>query len=182
MCRSIEATPGFCILWAFLILTLPLEFLLAAVTAALVHECFHATAIRLTGGRILGLTLGAGGMEMEVSPMGPGRELLCALAGPAGSLFLLCLPCSGLALCGLVQGLFNLLPIAPLDGGRILGCLLELTMPRHRRLIESTAVVLTGGALLAAAFWLGLGREAVMAASVVVFRKFPCKPWGKRVQ
>ena len=182
MVRSIEATPGFCILWAFLILTLPLKFLLAAVTAALVHECCHAAAVRLCGGRILGLTLGAGGMVMEVPPMGSGRELVCALAGPLGSLLLACLPCPTLALCAMVQGVFNLLPIAPLDGGRALGCLLDMTIPQHRRRIEGAVRALTWGALLTAALWLGLGREAALMAAAVVFRKFPCKPWGKRVQ
>ena len=182
MGRSIEATPGFCILWAFLILTLPLKFLLAAATAALVHESFHAAAVRLCGGRILGLTLGAGGMVMEVSFMGAGRELACALAGPMGSLLLACLPLNCLALCGLVQGSFNLLPLMPLDGGRVLGCLLELSVPRHRRRIEGAVSMLTWCALLAAAHRLGMDWEAVMVAPMILFRKFPCKPWGKRVQ
>lgn len=182
MGRSIEVTPGFCILWALLILTLPLKFLLAAATAALVHELFHAAAVRLTGGRILGLTLGVGEMVMAVSPMGLGRELACALAGPVGSLLLACLPMPRLTLCATVQGLFNLLPMASLDGGRALGCLLELLAPHRRPLIEEIVRILTCMALLAAAFRLGLGREAALIAAVLVFRKFPCKPWGKRVQ
>ena len=125
MGRRIEVTAGFCILWAFLLLVLPLGMILASVGAALIHEGFHWLTIRLIGGRVLGLFIGAGGMVMETMPMTPGKELLCAIAGPVGSLLLGCLyhwmPL--LALCGLVQGLFNLLPIYPLDGGRALRCI-----------------------------------------------------------
>ena len=124
MGRRIDVTPGFCILWAFLLLTLPLRMLLAAAVAALVHEGCHWLASRLTGGKVLGLTLGAGGMVMDTMPMEPGKELVCALAGPVGSVLLVgvgrWMPL--LALCGLIQGMFNLLPLGTLDGGRVLSC------------------------------------------------------------
>ena len=122
MGKGIELTSGFCILWALLLLVLPLKMILAAATAAICHEVGHWLAICLTGGEILRVEVGVGGMRMETLPMTPGREMLCALAGPLGSLLLLCLwrwtPL--LSLCGLVQGAFNLLPIYPLDGGRVL--------------------------------------------------------------
>ena len=177
---KLEVTPGFCIFWAFLILTLPIELLLASASAALFHELCHGLAVKLTGGNILAMTLGAGGMEMAVSEMSPGRELVCALAGPAGSLLLACLPLPKLALCGLIQGLFNLLPLMPMDGGRALGILLELTVPRYRGQIERIVEGLVCGLLLIGAWRLGTG--ALLLWMAFVYRKFPCKPWGKRVQ
>ena len=176
MRRRIEIEPGACILWAFLILTLPFRFLMTAMLAALIHEACHALAIRMMGGRILGLTIGAGGMVMEVTELDAKGELLCALAGPTGSLLLACLPFPMLALCGLCQGIFNLLPIMPLDGGRILGAILDMTLPRYREKIERCAEFL----LLLGAVYLGIW--AVLLWLCLVFRKFPCKPWGKRVQ
>ena len=176
MRSRVEVQPGFCILWAFLILTLPVKFLGSAMLAALLHEACHALAVRLSGGRILGMTIAAGGMVMEVSELDTKGEMLCALAGPIGSLILAFLPFPTLALCGFVQGLFNLLPITPLDGGRILGCFLEMTIPQHREEIEiCMELLLLVGAIC-------LGTWAVTLWLCLVFRKFPCKPWGKRVQ
>ena len=176
MHRRVEIQPGFCILWAFLILTLPIEFLASALVAAIFHEICHALAAQLLGGRSLGMTRGGGGMVMEVAGLDTKGECLCALAGPVGSLLLAVLPFPTLALCGLCQGLFNLIPIMPLDGGRILGCILEMTIPQHREKIEIGVEVL----LLAGAIY--LGTWAVLLWLCLVFRKFPCKPWGKRVQ
>ena len=174
--KRIEIQPGFCILWAFLILTLPMKFLGSALLAAIFHEACHALAVRCLGGRILNMTIAAGGMVMEVSEQDAKGECLCALAGPAGSFLLAILPFPTLALCGLVQGLFNLLPIMPLDGGRILGCILEMTVPRHREKIEiCMELLLFIGSII-------LGPWAVLLWLCLVFRKFPCKPWGKRVQ
>ena len=175
-------TAGFCILWAVLILTLPLKFLLAAVTAALIHEMCHVVAVSLTSGEIRGLTLGAGGLTMRVDPMPPGRELLCALAGPVGSLLLGLLPMTELAVCGMVQGLFNLIPLMPLDGGRVVGCLLELMVPQYRERAQYILEWLVLGSLLALIFAYRLGIGAIVVWILLAMRKFPCKPWTKAVQ
>ena len=128
MGRRIEVTAGFCVFWAFMLLVLPLRMILAAGVAAVFHELCHFLAIRLSGGAVLSVKIGAGGMEMETLPMTAGRELVCALAGPLGSFLLALLyPIFPLlAFCALVQGCFNLLPIVPLDGGRALRCAVTL--------------------------------------------------------
>ena len=179
MRRAVEFTPGFCILWSLLLLSVPLRWILAAMGAAVFHELCHWTAIRFSGGQVHGLILRAAGMVMETDPMLPGRELVCALAGPAGSFLLAILyeytPL--LSLCGLVQGCFNLLPLYPLDGGRAVRCLLEMA-GRERWLapIEYAALLL----LLVPA--VKTGTPGLAAWTLAAFRKIPCKHWRFGVQ
>ena len=72
-----------CLMGAFLLLTLPLNWLLSALAAAAFHELCHGAAILLLGGRIWGVRISAGGAVMETEPLSSGKELVCALAGPA---------------------------------------------------------------------------------------------------
>ncbi len=104
-----------CLMGAFLLLTLPLNWLLSALAAAAFHELCHGAAILLLGGRIWGVRIGAGGAVMETEPLSSGKELVCALAGPAGSLLLVLMfrVFPRVAVCALVQGAFNLLPVFP---------------------------------------------------------------------
>lgn len=175
--KQVEITPGFCILWAFLLLTQPLELLAAAMGAACFHELCHAGAVGLLGGRIHGITVRAGGMIMEIGPLPSWKETVCALAGPAGSFLLLPLAkwFPLLSLCGFIQGCFNLLPLYPLDGGRALACVLRYLCPagwvRVQSAVEWTALAL----LLLPAAGCGMGIGPVLVWGMAAIRKIPCK-------
>ena len=121
------------------------------------------------------------------------KQMICILAGPAGSLLLLLtaeyLP--RLALCGLVQGLFNLMPLHPLDGGRALRCIMEglfhsQTAVAICRWIER--FIVTGIAVLGMwAFFFGkLGIlpfiPVVFCFFGISFGKIPCKEGHHAVQ
>ena len=117
-----------CLLWAFLLLCVPLRWLLSSLAAACFHELCHYAALRLIGGKILSLQIQANGTTMEIVPLPSEKELICALAGPMGSMLLLLLiqVFPRVALCAGLQGIFNLLPLYPLDGGRAIRCGLKL--------------------------------------------------------
>ena len=121
-------SPGVCIMLAILCLTVPPDWIAAAVLAALVHELCHILAVLLMGGRIESVMISERGAVMDAAPMASGRELICILSGPAGSLGLMafCQYFPKMALCGMVHGAYNLLPIYPLDGGQAVRCILNM--------------------------------------------------------
>jgi len=116
---------------ALLLLIIPFPWLCAALLAAVWHETAHIAIIFILGGRVQKIVISVRGTKICAYIPSVQRELLCAIAGPAGSFLLvfLCHTFPRLALCGIIQGLFNLIPIYPLDGGRILYCLFSIFLP-----------------------------------------------------
>ncbi len=116
---------------------------MCALLAGAIHELAHMGAVYLLGGRILSITVAPMGTVLNSSPMLRFRGALASLAGPMGSLcltwFARCFP--EMAVCGLIQGLFNLLPVYPLDGGRVARCLLSEQMCK---IMEIVTLVMTG--------------------------------------
>jgi stage IV sporulation protein FB len=167
---------SFFIYLVLLLLILPLPWFLGALLAALVHELCHILAVFLCNGSVLSIQATYKGAEIEAAPMAQQKICLCALAGPAGSF--LCLLVSEyfpeMALCGLVQGAYNLLPLYPLDGGRALRCICPEPVCIG---MEWFTVVLFAGISL----WLAVNHTAL--ALIVFFsvcnpliqRKFSCK-------
>ena len=103
------------------VLLLPLRVLLGVVLAAAVHEIGHLTAMYFLGVPVLGIVFRPSGARIEAGPMEPGVEVICALAGPvAGAVTIFAWKWfPELAVAGLVQTVFNLIPIYPLDGGQV---------------------------------------------------------------
>lgn len=113
----------------------------AVVLSLVAHEAAHAIVARRLGLRVEGVTLWilGGATRLRGEPDRPGVELRMAVAGPltsgllaAGFLGAADLLPSGLvaavlvelAWINLVLAVFNLLPAAPLDGGRVLHAVL----------------------------------------------------------
>jgi hypothetical protein len=129
--NKIELRPGAFLMPAFLLLVLPWQWVGAAILAACVHEAGHVLVLLLTGGQIERIIIGGSGAVIETTPMDARRECVCAFAGPVGSalLLLFCHQLPRTAVCALVHCIYNLLPMFPLDGGRILRSILSAALP-----------------------------------------------------
>ena len=125
--------PAFFLYAALLLLLLPLKWLLSAFLAAAFHEICHIFMIYLLGGNIFHIRLHPFGAEISANFSGYVQELLASAAGPLGSFLLTFLSkqVPEIALCGLIQGVFNLLPLYPMDGGRIIFCILSIISPSN---------------------------------------------------
>jgi Zn-dependent protease len=138
----------------------------------LAHEIGHAVVARRAGLRVRGITLWllGGVAQLEDEPATPGDELRVAIVGPAVSMALavgfglaaLALSAVGgpavavaitawLAVGNTALALFNLLPAAPLDGGRVLRGLL---WRRHGNRVRAAVTATRAGV------WVGFGLVA----------------------
>lgn len=180
---------GVFFLWALLVLVLPLKWLFAAGLSVAVHELSHILALCLVGQPPGRLHVGLLGCTLDSGPLEPWQEALCALAGPLGSFSLVFLArwFPQMVLCAIFHGGFNLLPVYPLDGGRILNALAFLLLPPQwaRLVCESAkyaAVILLSMVLLR----LRLGIFFIYGAIFLTLRflagKIPCKPVKLGVQ
>lgn len=126
----------------FLLWREPVGYALFLLAAVLVHEAGHLFAFLALGEPPPLLTGRAGGLLL--SPRGQvlsyGRELIVAAAGPLFNILtaLALIPAlhggrGEASFCffalNLLSALFNLLPIAGFDGGRVLFCLTSLLLP-----------------------------------------------------
>ena len=181
--------PGVYFLWAALLLLLPLNWLGAAVLSVAVHELCHLAALCCFGKPPQRLRVGITGCTLDVPDLRKREDLICALAGPVGSFVLLLLARDHprIALCALFHGAFNLLPLYPLDGGRVLQAAASMALPPRAAQGVCTGVkyltlLILGWFLLASRLRQLCLYAALLALGRYLAGKIPCKPPKLRVQ
>lgn len=131
----------------------PSTFSLWCLAASLMHEMGHFIALLALDCKPKCLSVGLFGMRVEQDParrLGYRQNALASLAGPAVNLVTFCILSfiqgnETAALVHLTLGIFNLLPIEPLDGGQALYCLLALRMeeePAQKWVLRISVVTL----------------------------------------
>lgn len=149
-----------------------------ALVAAAVHEFGHVIAIKLCGGKIDAICLGAFGAQinMKLYPiLSYKREIAIALAGPfVGAIFGVLSSFWGnytLAGFSIVLTVFNLLPALPLDGGRAIKfATLLLFDESGQRVISKTLNALS--AVFVAALGIYVNMKFGIVPSLLVFCTF----------
>ncbi len=114
----------------------PSVFSLWCLAASFMHEAGHFIALLAFDCKPQRISIGLFGMRVEQDPakrLGYRQNALVSLAGPAVNLVTFCILSffhgnEAAAMVHLVLGVFNLLPIEPLDGGQALYCLMVLRM------------------------------------------------------
>lgn len=172
----------------FLLLTDTPILLAALLPAALLHELAHYAVLRLCGVRAARFTLTGLGASLyvpELHRLSYGAELLSAAAGPLMNLLLWVL----LSLTGreeltlfagaqMVLGVLNLLPVRPMDGGRILWLATAyLTEPYTADRVAAAVGLAASSALLALCLWLvlttGSGLFLLLGALWLAYHSLP---------
>lgn len=176
MKRRLDLTPGFpaflAAVWYFDSCGIFWPFL-AAMT---VHELAHAAVLLLLGGRIESVRLSFAQVELRTGLLSNRTELWSTAAGPGinllcGWLFRRWMP--AFAAVSLLLALFNLLPVWPLDGGRLLRTLLRMRwgaagVDASQTLGLLFGLGLLGGAVFAARRWDAGVWPAVTAGALLV--------------
>ena len=190
---SVNVQPCVFLLAAASLLLLPIPWLIAWCIALIVHELSHYIVLKILRIPVHSVKIGISGAQIKTGPISDGKQVLCALAGPLGGLSL-CMFSElfpRLAVCALVQSVYNLIPLYPLDGGRVLSGLLILILGNNRGTLWAKrteilflVILLAGGTYLT--ILLQMSPLVFLLLLLFIIRsvkiKLPCKAQKQIVQ
>lgn len=171
------------ILWLSVLAYLKLSIVGPFLLSAALHELGHALALYRLKKPPVSITVSFFGAAMESPPLSYEEELFAAAAGPAVSLLLgLLLPLwPELGVYSIALGLFNLLPMCGLDGGRILRSSLMMRLPEPKAQSVCQNVGIITGLLLflagaAMTVWFHLGLWPMALTGVLLYKALTTGP------
>ena len=172
---KVTCSAGFLLLAACLIYLDGIRFFAQVMLVCVLHEVGHLAAALGVGSRVRRLRLTVAGAEMILDPkkqLSYIQDAILALSGPVWNLAVAWFAAragadmlAGLNLC---FGLLNLLPVRPLDGGRIMFGLLSLLDSEFAEKVSALLSILISGFLLGLgwAAWQRWGNLSLLCTSV----------------
>ena len=190
---KITVSSGFYLLIVIAALVFPLQWVLAWLTASMIHECGHLIALRICNVSWTGVKILPYGFRIEADTLTPLAEVICAAAGPIIGLvplvFARVVP--RIAVCAMIQSVCNLLPLSSLDGSRVVSgishtILSDQNATRVSLYIEWTALIFIGVGAVCMTIVGTCGVFPLSLLALVLIKsgkiKFSCKRSGLRVQ
>ena len=141
----ISTEPELYIFVAIILLLVPLKWVLAVIVCCALHELGHLSSAKFLRIPIQRIRFGLRGTCIHMPPMLPWQELICSAAGPLSGLIPLLFyrTFPEAALCAVFLTIYNLFPIDPSDGMRILRCILLFIFGNHTAAKLTTIVATT---------------------------------------
>ena len=171
-------------LWFFILfLWMPVSLVIAIFVSVLIHEMAHAYVADRRGWRVFGIKVDLFTGSAAVDTNIPEKDAIPVVAaGPLSNLLLavLCIPfysflvninpiidgfMNDLFVINILVFIFNILPIYPMDGGRLLKDFLFIKMKRNRRLAKK----ISGYVSLTFSVALLLYSISIMAFLLILF-------------
>ena len=191
--ERISIKPAFCIGLCVAILIVPAQWLISWICAALIHELGHYCMLHILKIQINSITVGPGGAVIRTGQMTRKQELLSALAGPILGFVAIGLSqwLPYIAICALIQNVYNLLPLPGHDGSRVIRCFLGLIFQENIAdavflAIRTFVLILLVGVCLYFAARVSSGHLFIWFVVGIVLKctiiKIPCKETKQIVQ
>ena len=188
---KVRINGGFFVFLAFAFVFVPFEWLSSWILAAVIHELGHITSIRAGGHSIYGLDISLSGARILTDDLGR-DEWYCALAGPIFALFLVLTirVFPRLGICAIFQTCVNLLPIYPMDGGRVIRSVIcnIWSEEQANRILKIVACIVTLILIVLISRMKDTGLAYALITILILTelktyqRKIPCKRRVKWVQ
>ena len=191
--KKLQISFGFCGMTCFL-LWLNLQIGSCFLLGTIVHELGHLLTMVILRVSVYGVSLTIAGAQIRSGPMSNAKEALCALAGPFSNMVLgafVLHTMSQLAIVNFCLAAVNLLPLYPLDGGRILLCVLRTYLTEKRlgqvmQIVNTVVCVLLMISACWAAIYLQAGLWPIFTALALLWRagnqENYCISWPGRIK
>ena len=168
MKRRFSISPWAVLLMAAVYFAAGIKAVLAVLISVVIHELGHSAAIKLFGGKVVSVRFDSSGLCMDSNGIESAvGELIVLASGPAAGLIFAAIcshyPENGFAVLltavGFVLTAYNLLPVYPLDGGRMVYTVLSGCIGRKKCADIMYLIGIITGTIIAVCGLLSLAKD-----------------------